>query len=307
MTLARRWQLLVALAALAFGCSARPSPVAIARRAPAGEPEPGLAALPLALPSVTPTETASSPALERRTLPHAIGERLAFDWCMRGGTSFSPFGSQDGLPACSAIGVTITDARTDGDLETAVIELRPQHLASEEERYLFLRSGETIGLFIIAHGYSAGIGGFSHSIALENVRVLDVHGDTGLEWAAELALEEHDSDMGVCAQTGSERRELVLCTLEEGAFRCLQVPVVRNDYTERAAMSEGGECGPMRSTRKGFVSTVSLERGVIRFGNVPSSQRLPPFTRPVAAPFRGRVAIETLLAAAPARRVAPFR
>lgn len=290
--------------ALLWGCTTPSAATGPNDVLPSAEPSTHASAEPTidASPSATAV-AAPSPPSSPATGPAAIGKQLAEDWCRRGGTSFGPVGAKDAIASCDLIRVTVTETRTDPGLESAVIELRPDHGFSEEERYLYLKSGDVVGVYFLVRGYSSGVGGFSHEIRLDDLRVEDLYGDAGLEWTADVVYEQHDADMGECALTGLERRDLVLCSLEAGAFRCLRVPVVQNDYEERATRRSSGECGKPQTESKGFSNTARVKDRAVELESTPVSKLRNRFTQPTPPPFQGSVSIGRLFEKWPAKQV----
>lgn len=283
-----------AFAAVA-GCAPASPPLAASRPTPAvsveGAAEPSASA-PSATAEQAPAEKAP-PAATPKTVPEIIGDKLAGEWCMRGGTGFGAFGTENALPSCSAIHVFIEQAAKAGDIESAVIVLVPKNSFSEEERYLFLRRGDEIAVFFLVRGFSSGVGGFSHEIEITKL-------ESKHAWAASVASGWHDSDMGLCAETGGDAEDIVVCTHDAAGFGCIQVPTARTDYAW-STMKKDGECGEtkVKDVRTGFAMTAKVDGDSLEV----RADKRASFTKATVAPFAGRAPISRLLHQLPAKRV----
>lgn len=291
--------LLGTILALGSACSSAKTPPPSEPALPA--PAPVVSAEPQ--PEVQPVQATKAEPAPPRTRPEVVGAELAKAWCARGGSGFGPVGTPEALPNCSKIVVTVAEQKNEGGLESAVIELRPEAMFSEEERYLYLRRGETEAVFFLVQGFSSGVGGFSHEIQLSNVRVADIAGDEAVEWSAEIVSESHDSDMGICALHGSEHRDFVVCSSTSKSFECLQLPLVDVSFEETASRDKAGECGPPKVVRSGFAASVQTAKGDIRVEPLPASKMEGPITKPKPLPHRGKVDVVALTAKYPAKRV----
>ena len=87
-------------------------------------------------------------------------------------------------------------------------------------------------------------------------------------------------------------------------FSCLQVPLLRSAYEERAPRSASGDCGSPRVNNAGFAITAGLERSAVNLIKAPNSALGRPFTRPTKPPYLGRLALEDLLRRASIQNVA---
>lgn len=277
------------------GCAAAPSP-AEAPRAPASEAVRDVAAPAPETPAAPAPAAARTPAVKPKTVAELVGDKLAGEWCMRGGTGFGPFGSENALPSCSSIRVRVEDAAKSGDVESAVIVLEPAESFAEEERYLLLQRGEEVAVFFLAHGFSSGIGGFSHAIEVHKL-------ESKHAWAAKIESGWHDADMGICAETGSVAEDVVVCTHGAEGFGCTQVPITRSDY-DWSTKTKNGACGETKTKdlRTGYAMTAKIDGDSLEV----RTRKGASFTHATPPPFAGRSPISRLVRQMPARRV-PLR
>jgi hypothetical protein len=224
----------------------------------------------------------------------ANGQRLGELWCRDG------FAWPDGPPPpCNAAKIQTSNRRTDGVLDSMVFELSVSAGGFSEAHYLRLSTGQTSAAMKLAEAWSSGVGGFSHEIAIRNLQVDDVYGDTTPEWFAEIEVEAHDSDMGLCRIQGSIERSLVLCTSAADGFACLRLPLEKLAYDEIEPSSEpSSKCAPPRVSRVGYAMEARVTRGFIELSAKSKTALEKPPTRKTKPPYRGKLSIAELLSRA---------
>lgn len=280
---------LLSLALIGLGCTApgrapslptRLEPTAAAPPQPSPEPSPA------------PAVQVEAPSASQPTDPTlAIGQQLAELWCRQG------FGWPDATrPPCSAAHVRVSNRHTVGALESAVYDLSVSDGGFAEARYVQFRTAKATSALMLAQAWSAGVGGFSHEIVIEGARFEDVYADTAPEWLAEVEVETHDSDMGICRIQGSVERSLVLCTNAQGELACLKLPIMSIAYDEIVTGSSPAVgCAAPRHDSVGYALNVNVARDFIELTPKKKSELAWPSMRAKKPPFQGKVSIEKLL------------
>ncbi|NUP06635.1 MAG: hypothetical protein HOW73_11325 [Polyangiaceae bacterium] len=283
---------------------------------PDARPAPSPAAVPSADPVATtpepaPVEPTPAPAQEvvPTDSPEGVAKRLAEVWRRDGGTFFSKSGvplGEDELPPAEDFTIEVVDERETGDLQTAVLVLRPKIPFGEEKQYLYIKRGGKVGTVELAHGFSSGVGGFSHYVVVRS-DAREREGDSPVRWWAEVEVEQHDSDMGLCAENGSMQRDLVFCSAEPSKMRCLQVPIERSEYKEQGTRDKAGSCSARKVTNRGYALDGKVDGSKIVLSPRPRTELRRPFSQSLAPPFKGSQPIAGLWnkAEVPIRWIAP--
>ncbi len=233
-----------------------------------------------------PSNAAQTTAAPDPKSPAAVAARLVSDWCSTTET--------EDKPACSLVTFEVLDERKTGLLETAVLRLNAAVTPIEERQLLYMRRGDRIAVAPLAAAVSSGVGGFSHDISISNVSVVDRFGDAEPEWAAEIDVDVHDSDMGLCRLSGTHDRHLVVCGSTPDGFQCAKTPLVQSIYEEQGDTS-ARDCGKPRSTNRGFFLVAKHANKDVTLSPATGHRRITTSVRP---PLVGKLSITNLMSSA---------
>ncbi|MFO0552278.1 MAG: hypothetical protein U0271_28080 [Polyangiaceae bacterium] len=285
--------------AMAACAPANPTPRAPDRNRPHVE-QPREVLVPSALltnpepPPALSSKVASEPASPPFPEPVRVeADALAMLYCLNGGARFSPLGAAQSDDdrfyhplSCDEVTRTITAA----DAGTFLIDLMVAPSFAEESQYLYFPDKRAA--VFLSTGWSAGVGGFSHQLEMDPIKTGDVYGDHELELWTVASSSWLDDDMGSCERHGEMRRDLVLCTQDNGRFGCFALVLEQSSFYDVVAIPGGqpSECSVPRHLGEGFAQTAVVSRDLVTL--TPTGEV---FQRPKAAPFTGQVSIAKLL------------
>ncbi len=232
---------------------------------------------PSAVPVAAPSDAKS---------PSAVAAHLVSEWCSTTG--------DEKKPPCSVVTFDVLEERKAGGIETAVLRVTAAETPIEERQFLYLRRGERVAVAPLAVAMSSGVGGFSHEITIGKISMADRTGDTEPEWSAEVEIDVHDSDMGLCRLTGTLDRQLVVCGSTPEGFECAKTPLVRSTYEEQGDAA-ASDCGKPKSKNRGFFLVAEHGDKDVTLRAAAGDR---PITTPVRPPLVGTLTITKLMKSA---------